>query len=58
VQKQQGALTGGDYRRSLVIPFVTEIRGKKTKEQDRSQYCHKYMHVSQHGLPPLRFALR
>lgn len=44
---QQGAFTGGDYR-SLVIPFMAEIRSEKTGKKDRSQYRHEYMHVSQH----------
>ena len=48
VHWQQGAFTGGDYRRSSVIPFVAQVCGKKSKEQNGSQNCNKYMHISQH----------
>jgi hypothetical protein len=42
----QGAFTVGDYRRSLVIPFMAKIRSKKTRKYDDSQYCNKNVHIS------------
>jgi hypothetical protein len=51
--KQQGAVTGRGCQCSLVIPFMTEIRSKKTGEYNGSQHCHKDMHISQHDKPPL-----
>lgn len=45
---RQGAFAVQDYLRSLVIPFVAEVRGEKSGKQDNSQNCHKYVHISQH----------
>jgi len=52
VHIHEGPVSGRDYLRSLIIPFVAEISGKKTGKKNNTQYCHKYVHIAQHDGPP------